>query len=77
MPTESKFLNINTALIALLIGLSGWTLNKVSALGEQMSAMTESRMSINRDILELRARVTAIEVAVQANQIAIARIPVK
>lgn len=73
MPTESKFLNINTAFLAILIALSGWTLNKVSILSEQMSTLTESKANMTREILALQVRLTTAEVNIRANEIALAR----
>lgn len=74
MPEESKTLNLNTVFLAVLLALSGWTLQRVSTLSEQVSAMIERNSSYTRELIELRARVTATEVQAQANELAIVRL---
>ena len=65
-------LNLNTIFLAILVALSGWTLNKVSVLGEQMSVVTERHSTYSRELLELRARVATIELRIQEIRLEIA-----
>lgn len=71
--SNARNLNLNTILLSIVLTLSGWTLTRVFALSEQMSALNESKLVINRDILELRARVSLVEAQIQATNLAIAR----
>lgn len=67
-------MNLNTVLLSIVLALSGWTLTRVLALSEQMSALTERDLNRGRDILELRARLAVIETQLQANNLAIVRL---
>ncbi len=75
-PPSQPALNLNTVLLTLILGLSGWTLNRVASLGEQMSAVNERDTSRVREILEIRTRLTTVEAQLQANSLAIARMGV-
>lgn len=70
--SNARNLNLNTILLSIVLTLSGWTLTRVFALSEQMSALNESKLVINRDILELRARVSLVEAQIQATNLTIA-----
>lgn len=65
MPTKDDKLNLNTILLAVLMALSGWTLNRVSDLSERMSAVAVMNTNYTRELLELRARITSVEAQVQ------------
>lgn len=71
--SNSRTLNVNTILLSIVLALSGWTLTRVLALSEQMSALNESKVVINRDIIELRARLSLVEAQIQATNLTIAR----
>lgn len=70
---NGSILNINTALLGLVVALSAWTINRVSALSEQMSAGNERFSGQARELVEIRARLTLCEAQGQANALAIAR----
>lgn len=71
--SNSSTINVNTILLSIVLALSGWTLTRVFALSEQMSALNESKIVINRDIIELRARLSLVEAQIQATNLTIAR----
>jgi hypothetical protein len=64
---QDRGLNINSIFLTVLIAISGWTLLKVVTLGEANVAQTGAT-------IELRARMVAAEVQLQANTIAITRL---
>lgn len=66
-------MNLNTVMLGVVLGLSGWTLNRVSSLSEQISAINERGNAQQRELIELRARLTVTDAQVQANALAIAR----
>lgn len=70
---ESKTLNLNTVFLAVLLALSGWTLNRVSNLGEQMSAIVERNTGYTRDLTEIRARLALCEAQIQTIRLDMAK----
>ena len=70
-----------TVLMAICVGLSGWTLHKVAELGEMMAAGVERDASNFRDIADVRNRqnVESNEVSNLQSRVAVieARLPQK
>lgn len=62
-------LNINTFLLALVVSLAGWNLYQthkntveLTSLSATMHADTTTHEANTRELLELRARITAVEI---------------
>lgn len=76
-PPRPRFLdgglNINTVLLAVVVALSTWTVNRVQNLSEQMAANSVQVTTQNRDIETMRARMMVNEAKIEANALAIAR----
>lgn len=72
-PRERGF-NINTVLLGVVVAISGWTLNRVQNLSEQMAGNNVQVTTQTRDIDNLRARMSVAEAQIQANALAIARL---
>jgi hypothetical protein len=62
MNAMSKETNLNTILISVLLAVMGWVGYEVSDLGKKVSAMTQANSTSDRELLELRARVLALEI---------------
>lgn len=71
---EQKPLNINTVLLTAVLAIAGWTLTRVVTLGESMATGSAQSTAQAAATVELRARIAAIEVQVQANKIEITRL---
>lgn len=70
-----KETNLNTIMIAVLLGVSGWVAYKTSETGEKVSAITatmtgasEKQATTDREVLELRTRVARLEIEFAAFQ---------
>lgn len=71
---EFKPININTALLSLVLAIAGWTLAKVVTLGESIAIGAERDIAMSVAFTDLRSRVLSVEVRLQANQIELARL---
>lgn len=76
-PRRDSGINLNTVLLGVLVGLSGWTLNRVQNLSEQMAAAVVTSTGQTRDIDSLRSRMGVAEAQIQANALAIARLQLR
>lgn len=74
MSKEQSFLNANTVLLAIVISLSGWTLTRVAAISEKMSATEERYLNQNREMMELRSKIAKVDAEVQLARLEVARI---
>lgn len=62
-------LNFNSVLITICVAISGWTLQKVSTLGEQQATGIEKDATMEREIVDVRARTAMLEMDVKQLQI--------
>jgi uncharacterized membrane protein len=62
MTVMGKETNLNTILIAVLLGVSGWVAFKTSETGEKVSALVEAKSTNDRELLDLRQRMAAVEI---------------
>ena len=65
--------NLNTILLACLLGVMGWSAKTTFDMSREVSGITSSLVSgekrdnaIERDMIELRARITACEIQLAA-----------
>lgn len=52
--TEKTTLNLNTVLLTVVLGLSAWTLKKVSDQGEQMAAVAVKVQNLERIVYAIK-----------------------
>jgi outer membrane protein TolC len=55
---------LTNILLAVVLALSGWSLKETTDQGKTLSRLVEAKVSTDRDLLELRARVSASEATV-------------
>lgn len=72
--SQPRSLNFNTVLLSVVTTLSSWTLTRVFAMSEQMSALIERDAGQSRELMDMRSRLAQVEVQLQANTIALARL---
>jgi hypothetical protein len=56
--------HITNLLLAIVLALSGWSLKETTDQGKVLARMVEAKATTDRDLLELRARVSASEATV-------------
>lgn len=61
MKEAAPGLNLNSVLIMVLLGLTTWTLKTVVEMGTTLATTVEKVATSERDILDLRSRMTAEE----------------
>ncbi len=56
-----KQFNLNSVLLAIILGLSTWTIKEVTEQGKEFAAITERVAANTRDTADLRTRVVTAE----------------
>jgi hypothetical protein len=64
MSTEGKFAanTLNTILLAIALGLLSWIGITAQATSEKVAVLSEKSATSDRELLDLRARVGAVEI---------------
>ena len=70
---EPKSVNLNTLLLAGVLGLCGWTLFTVSGMSAIAAAQTERLNGHDRDLVSLRTKIDAAETDLVLLKIELAR----
>ena len=68
----AKQINLNSVLLAVVLGISAWSLREQVKQGQDFSRMEERLSTQVRDVTDLRVRLSAIEVEMTALQIKMA-----
>jgi len=69
-------LNFNTILITVLLALASWNLKETIEQSQQAAKIEERTQALQREMLDLRARVVSVEAQVIDAQLVLARINV-
>lgn len=62
MSIMGKETNLNTILIAVLLGVMSWVGYKVADTSEKVSGITEKVVTNDRELFDLRTRVARLEI---------------
>ncbi len=72
--TETMQSKLNTILLTIVLGISGWSLMEQNAQGKAQAAYAVRSDAQARELVDLRARMQANDAAIQDLRIQIARI---
>ena len=63
MTKESSLVNFNTVLLAIVLGVVSWVGYTVQQTAVTMAVIVSTNANHDRELLELRSRVAAVEIA--------------
>ncbi len=75
LPKQDKVknINLNTILIAIVLGLSGWNLKETVQQGRDFSRLEERTANLMRESVDHRMRLTSLELGLLQVKVDLAR----